>query len=147
MKRTIIYLIGLSLVFWLGYFFGSQRSEQFKRNMEFIKKEGQKRFTELEKDSKKIRLKMLLSEAKYRLSQSEADIRSKNFGSALTQIKTAEEEIARATELADDDLERTLKVYAQDLSKIRAEVEALNPGAGTKIERLRKELEKVTSPP
>ncbi len=144
MKRTIVHLIVLSLVFLSGYFFGSQKSEPLKRNLEFIKNEGQKRFTELERDSKKIRVKMLLTEAKYRLSQSESDIRDKNFGSALTQIQAAEEEIARAADLADDDLEKTLKSYTQNLRTIKSGVETLDPKTRVEIEKLKMEIERTT---
>ena len=143
--KLILYVIILLLIFGSGYYIGSKKVGLVEERLSKMKSSMEVKILGLEKELSKARVKVKLVEIKDKLLQARTDAMEKNFGNANKQIDAAKEAVEKVFASSDDDTKKSLKPINDGLIEIRADIDKLNIKVTTKIDDLKKEIDRIVS--
>ncbi|MEK6679101.1 MAG: hypothetical protein AABY39_06765 [Nitrospirota bacterium] len=143
--KLILYVIILLLIFGSGYYIGSKKVGLVEERLSKMKSSMEVKILGLEKELSKARVKVKLVEVKDKLLQARTDIIEKNFGNAGKQIDAAKEAVEKVAASSDDDTKKTLKPINDALIEIKADIDKLNLKVTSKIDDLKKEIDRIVS--
>ena len=143
--KLILYVIILLLIFGSGYYIGSKKVGLVEERLSKMKSSMDVKIIGLEKELSKARVKVKLVEVKDKLLQARTDVIEKNFGNAGKQIDAAKEAVEKVAASSDDDTKKTLKPINDALIEIKADIDKLNLKVTSKIDDLKKEIDRIVS--
>ena len=143
--RFFLYVIIMFSVFGGGYYIGAKKVTVVEERLSKMKSSMEGKILGLEKELSKARVKVKLVEIKDKLLQARTDVMEKNFGNANKQIDAAKEAVEKVFASSDDDTKKSLKPINDGLIEIRADIDKLNIKVTTKIDDLKKEIDRIVS--
>lgn len=145
--KSIIKLIVLTFIvgfaFITGYYIGSHKLIEIRRDIAGLKTEIVSKTTNLEKELADVRIRMHLVDARDRIIAGRSEIEEKNFGTAGKEVEKAREFIERAIGLSGENLVSTLRPITQELAYAEADIKRLNPEAIKRLDETKKELDRI----
>ncbi len=143
MIKLIVLTIIVGFVFITGYYLGSHKLLDIRKDITGLKTEVLSKTTSLEKELADIRARMHLVDARERIIAGKDEISEKNFGTAGKEIEKARELIERAIELSGEGLVPALRPITQELAYAETEIKRLNPDAMKRLDGARKDLDRI----
>jgi hypothetical protein len=143
--KLILYVIILLLIFGSGYYIGSKKVTIVEERLSKMKSSMEVKILGLEKELSKARVKVKLVEVKDKLLLAKTEVLEKNFGNAGKQIDAAKEAVEKVASSSDDDTKKTLKPLNVALIEIKADIDKLNLKVTSKIDDLKKEIDRIVS--
>lgn len=141
-KLTVLTII-VGFVFITGYYLGSHKLLDIRKDITGLKTEVLSKTTNLEKELADVRARMHLVDARERIIAGKNEIFEKNFGTAGKEIEKARELIERAIGLSGESLVPALRPVTQELAYAETEIKRLNPDAMKRLDGARKELDRI----
>ena len=143
MIKLIVLTIIVGFVFITGYYLGSHKLLDIRKDITGLKTEVLSKTTSLEKELADVRARMHLVDARERIIAGKNEISEKNFGTAGKEIEKARELIERAIGLSGEGLVPALRPITQELAYAETEIKRLNPDAMKRLDGARKELDRI----
>ncbi len=143
MIKLIVLTIVVGFVFITGYYLGSHKLLDIRKDITGLKTEVLSKTTSLEKELADVRARMHLVDARERIIAGKNEISEKNFGTAGKETEKARELIERAIGLSGESLVPALRPITQELAYAETEIKRLNPDAMKRLDGARKELDRV----
>lgn len=145
--KPVLKLIGIMLIatasFITGYYLGSHRFVEIKKDIAGLKTEIISKTTSVEKELTDMRIRMHLTGARERVVAGRAEFGEKNFGTAEKEIEKARELIEKAIGLSGENMSSTLRPITQELAYAEADIKRLNPEAIKRLDETKKELDRI----
>lgn len=143
MIKLIVLTIILGFAFITGYYLGSHKLLEIRKDITGLKTEVLSKTTSLEKELADVRVRMHLVDARERIIAGKNEIFEKNFGTAGKEVEKARELIERAIGLSGETLVPALRPITQELAYAEADIKRLNPEAMQRLDGTKKELDRI----
>lgn len=143
MIKLIVLTIIVGFVFITGYYLGSHKLIEIRKDITGLKTEVLSKTTSLEKELADVRVRMHLVDARERIIAGKNEISEKNFGTAGKEIEKARELIDRAIGLSGESLIPSLRPITQDLAYAETDIKRLNPEATKRLDGAKKDLDRI----
>jgi len=144
MKLIALILI-LALGFGAGYYVGTNRLTELKRDLSKLKAEMADKATRLERELINLRYRDHLIVAKDKLHDAQRLLAERNFGEAQKTIQTAQEEIREAQNLAGPAEKEKYSAVSASLNEISSDLaHPARPQVREKLQRVTKDLDQLT---
>lgn len=141
--KLILLTIIIGFAFIAGYYLGSHKLIEIRKDIAGLKTEIVTKTTGLEKELADVRIRMHLVDARDRITSGRNEISEKNFGTAGKEVEKARELIERAIGLSGDNLVPALRPVTQELAYAEADIKRLNPEAVKRLDGAKKELDRI----
>lgn len=143
MIKLIVLTIIVGFAFITGYYLGSHKLLEIRKDITGLKTEVLSKTTSLEKELADVRVRMHLVDARERIISGKNEISEKNFGTAGKEVEKARELIERAIGLSGESLVPALRPIIQELAYAEADIKRLNPDAMKRLDGAKKELDRI----
>jgi biopolymer transport protein ExbB/TolQ len=143
MIKLVVLTIIVGFVFITGYYLGSHKLLDIRKDITGLKTEVLSKTTSLEKELADVRARMHLVDARERIIAGKNEISEKNFGTAGKEIEKARELIERAIGLSGESLVPALRPITQELAYAETEIKRLNPDVMKRLDGAKKELDRI----
>ncbi len=143
MIKLIVLTIIVGFVFITGYYLGSHKLLEIRKDITGLKTEVLSKTTSLEKELADVRVRMHLVDARERIIAGKNEISEKNFGTAGKEIEKARELIERAIGLSGESLVPALRPITQELAYAESDLERLDPEAMKRLDGAKKDLDRI----
>ncbi|MEK6576970.1 MAG: hypothetical protein AABZ05_05175 [Nitrospirota bacterium] len=143
MIKLIVLTIIVGFAFITGYYLGSHKLLEIRKDITGLKTEVLSKTTSLEKELANVRVRMHLVDARERIIAGKNEISEKNFGTAAKEVEKARELIERAIGLSGEGLVPALRPITQELAYAEADIKRLNPEAMKRLDGAKKELDRI----
>jgi uncharacterized protein HemX len=100
MAKFIAVILFLALGFGAGYYVGSNRMIELRKDVERLETEATERAVRFQQEMEVLRHRNHLMEAREKINEAQKALNERNFGSAQKAIQTAQEEIREAQKSA-----------------------------------------------
>ncbi|MBI5745817.1 MAG: hypothetical protein HZA13_02305 [Nitrospirae bacterium] len=143
MIKLIVLTIIVGFVFITGYYLGSHKLLEIRKDITGLKTEVLSKTTSLEKELADVRVRMHLVDARERIIAGKNEISEKNFGTAGKEIEKARELIERAIGLSGESLVPALRPITQELAYAESDLKRLDPEAMKRLDGAKKDLDRI----
>ena len=143
MIKLIVLTIIVGFVFITGYYLGSHKLIEIRKDITGLKTEILSKTTNLEKELADVRVRMHLVDARERIIAGKNEIAEKNFGTAAKEVEKARELIERAIGLSGESLVPALRPITQELTYAESDITRLNPDAMKRLDGAKKYLDRI----
>lgn len=145
MVRLIGVILFLALGFGAGYYVGTNRLDELKRDLLRLKNEMSDKAGRLERELTNLRHRDHLIVAKDKLHDAQQALAERNFGEAQKTIRTAQEEIQEAEKLAGSSDKEKYSAVSAGLNEISSDLaHPARPQLREKLQRVAKDLDQLT---
>lgn len=145
MGKFIGTILILALGFGAGYYVGTNRLVELKRDISRLKREMADKVSRFEQELLTLRHRNHVIEAKDKLSEAQKALIERNFGDAQKAIQTAQEEIREAEKLAGPSEKEKYSALSASLTEINNDLaHPPRPQLREKMQRAAKDLDQLT---
>ncbi|MFQ5950021.1 MAG: hypothetical protein ACE5J1_04975 [Nitrospiria bacterium] len=141
--RGLIYLLLLTAIFGVGFYFGRSGTQEIKRRYTALKEEMLVKTGGLESEISLMRVRLNIFEARHFLGSARTDVDNNNFGEAGVKVEKARERIDRAISLSPDSMGKELISFQAEINAIQDGLQDFSPQVGAQIGAMEKALEKI----
>ena len=143
--KLIATILFLALGFGAGYYVGTNRLTELKRDLSRLKVEMADKASRLERELTNLRHRDHLIAAKDKLHDAQRALAERNFGEAQKTIQTAQEEIREAQKLAGSSDKEKYSAVSAGLNEISSDLaHPARPEIREKLQRVTKDLDQLT---
>ncbi len=143
MGKLIGTLLILAIGFGAGYYVGTNRLAELKRDISRLKGELLEKTSRFEQELTTLRHRDHLIEAKDKLHDAQRAVTERNFGDAQKAIQNAQEELREAEKLAASSEKEKYSALSASLTEISNDLSHLRPQLREKLQRAAKDLDQL----
>lgn len=140
MLKLLGFLMVVGLAFGLGVYVGQKGPENVLHKAKQLGADVVARTSSVERS---LAVRTGIVNAKERMVQAKSELLDKNYGKAVSGLEEASQALAKARDVAGEDLQEKLRKVAEKLSGVKTEAQALKTGLHSRVDELVKDLDQL----